>query len=240
MKSRASTLAAGLAVSLVVVLCGASRAEAASITVTVDARRGPWDYVNGGLNTLFQYGVGDQLPPVVISGTSGFDFSAGGSFTITYLNGLTNNDGSPPLYNANGDPSQPANDVGGGHGFTPSKYLSSSDYPANIMVLIGTFADSTGAIVGTPFKIGLGRAVVAPAGAARLELGLNDNLYQNTMGFATNTGSLTVSVTGPSAVPEPGSLVLLGSGITAVALVAWRRGKWKTANSVVSRRRSAV
>ena len=51
------------------------RVAAETITVSVDARRGPWDYTNGGLNTLFQYGMGDQQSPLVVTAADGFDFS---------------------------------------------------------------------------------------------------------------------------------------------------------------------
>ena len=115
-----------------------------------------------------------------------------------------------------------------GHGFFPSKYFDPADYPVYLMTLVGTFADGTGAILGTPFSIGLGRTVVVPTGAARLQLGLNDNLYGNTEGYAANSGSLTVSVTGLSAVPEPSTLALVATGLFCVvgscAAAADRRG----------------
>src|SRR5690242_8818637 len=119
MKSRMITLSIAALVSLAAVVGCAAQAQAASVTVTVDARRGPWDYTIGGLNTLFQYGVGDQMSPVVISGTPGFDFSPGGSFTITYLSGLTNYQAGTPFLDASGDPTNPLNDFPNAHGLPP-------------------------------------------------------------------------------------------------------------------------
>ena len=74
-------------------------------------------------------------------------------------------------------------------------------------IATGTFADSTGMIVGTPFEVGNGPLdVVIPPGASRLQLGINDDAFND------NAGSFVVSVEG-SAVPIPGAVWLLGSGL---------------------------
>jgi hypothetical protein len=82
---------------------------------------------------------------------------------------------------------------------------------------MGTFTDLAGNIVGTPFAVFNGPlAVVVPVGAAQLQLGIDDDV------FADNSGSLLVQVTGPDAVPEPTSLLLLGSALALVGLIRLR------------------
>jgi hypothetical protein len=91
-----------------------------------------------------------------------------------------------------------------------------ADWNTYLMELVGTFANSKGVIVGTPFEIGLGRSLVVPIGATQLRLGVNDDFYHDNGGF------WNVRV---SQVPEPSSFVLLVAG---VALLGWavrqRRG----------------
>jgi hypothetical protein len=201
-------------------------AEAGMITVTVDSHTGPWSYVNGGLNTQFQYGVGDYSAPVVVDATDGFDFTAGGTFTIQYVSGLTNHDVGPPLYDASGDHNYVANNNPGSSGrYFPSRYFDSADYPAYLSALVGTFADSTGQIVGTPFLIGDLRSVVVPLGATRLQLGINDDIFRD------NSGSLTVSILGPSAVPEPSTLTLFVSAVAAGLVVYPRTHRNRSAST---------
>ncbi len=195
---------------------------AAVQTVTVDSTAGPWDW-KGSVNTSLTYGAGDYTAPVVVS--SGFDFSAGNIFTVTYLSGLTNPFGGTPLFDANGDLGYDASNNPGSTGmYFPSLYIPSASYPVYLAALVGAFTDSTGAVIGTPFVLGDGPTnVTAPTGATQLQLGINDDY------FSDNTGSLLVQVSGPSAVstiPEPSTLVvwsLLGS--LAVGLGWWRKRK---------------
>jgi hypothetical protein len=79
----------------------------------------------------------------------------------------------------------------------------------NLMELVGTFADSTGVIVGTPFFVGASRVVTVPTGATRLQLGINDDVYGD------NGGSFSADVT---IVPEPGTVWLLLPALGALAL----------------------
>jgi hypothetical protein len=72
------------------------------ITKTVDSHSGPWTFVNGGLNTSFQYGVGDETGPTIFSAADEFDFTAGNTFTIAYLSGLVSAGGGFPATDANG------------------------------------------------------------------------------------------------------------------------------------------
>jgi hypothetical protein len=77
---------------------------------------------------------------------------------------------------------------------------------------VGTFADSAGGIIGSPFLVGDLRSVIVPVGATQLQLGINDN------SFSDNLGSLIVNILGPSSVPEPSSIVILGASIAVAAL----------------------
>jgi hypothetical protein len=106
--------------------------------------------------------------------------------------------------------------------YFPSLYIPSTI--VNLGELVGDFTDSSGAVIGSPFLLGVGPTVVtAPAGATQLQLGINDDI------FIDNVGSLSVQVNGPSAtsaIPEPSTLIvwsLLG-GI-AIGLGWWRKLK---------------
>ena len=119
----------------------ACNANAASAIVSVDSHAGPWDFVNAGLNTGDQYGPHDFSAPVVVN--SGFDFTPGGTFSITALAGLTSPYGGLPYADAGGDLGYVADDTGGSSGlFFPSLYFDHADYPAYLNELVGTFADS--------------------------------------------------------------------------------------------------
>ena len=198
-------------------------AFAGNVTVaeTVAGTDGPWSYVNGGLNTGFQYGVGDQTAPVVISAANGLSFAAGSQLTISYVSGLEAAGPGWASVDANGLSSDPVNNNTGSSGtYEPSDFLNSSTYPINLSELVGTFANSSGTIVGTPFAIGDGPfTATVPLGATQLQLGINDDIYSD------NTGSFVVNVSGnaPSATPEPSSLLLFGSGIFGLAGVARRK-----------------
>ncbi len=183
-------------------------------TYTINAQSGPWQYVNGGLNTSYQFGINDHLPPTVIS------LSPGQQVVVAYASGLIDiaSTGWPPAnsyVDANGVLALPNPNLSPhANGDTPSVYMGeSAASPKYLGELVGTFANSTGQIVGTPFAIGDGPlTLLVPAAATRLQLGVNDNL------FADNGGSWSIEVT---VVPEPGGLTLLCLG--AIALVIRRR-----------------
>ncbi len=196
--------------------------QAGSVTVNVDSTAMPWLWDTVSLNTASPFGILDGIGPTVVDSSSGLSFASGGTLTITYLRGLTSAFGGAPVVDGEGySPNPPSPfefDADGNPGSSgqpfPSLYMS--PYHIYLNTLVGTFADSSGNIVGTPFAVFNGPlSVLIPVGATRLQLGINDDI------FADNTGSLAVRVTDSGAVPEPSSFVLLGSSILA-ALAAFR------------------
>lgn len=193
-------------------------ASAASIVVAVDGRSGPWSYLAGGLNTDQQYGVGDQLGPVVVSVADGFGFNAGDAITIEYLGGMVSAGDFFQYVDAEGDLGVVTDSYPGSSGeIFPSSYFDPSLYPTYLVGLVGTFTDDAGAIVGDPFSVGLDGTFIVPFGASRLQLGINDDI------FGDNTGFFIVRVSGPTAVPEPNGLILGCVAATGGLLVASRR-----------------
>jgi len=66
-------------------------------------------------------------------------------------------------------------------GHLPSFYINDQ---INHMALVGTFADSKGVIVGSPFFIGNGPVnLIVPEGSEQLQLGINDNLFRDNSGL---------------------------------------------------------
>jgi hypothetical protein len=102
--------------------------------------------------------------------------------------------------------------------YYPTRYTDLSPNPAStyyLACLVGTFADATGTIVGPrPFFIGDGPvSVTIPVGATRLQMGINDDLFDD------NIGLLEVAVSGPGKqicpclAPLPGAMMLFSSGL---------------------------
>lgn len=196
-------------------------ALALTMSVPVSGNAGPWDPI---ANSGFNYGMHDQGDPSVVGAGSGIWFTSGGNITIEYLGGTVAVGANYPLLDARGLTSFTYNNLVNGHGAAPSFYIDPLSYPIYSGQLVGVFTDALGTIVGSPFVIGLGPVSFAiPSGVSQLQLGVNDNL------FADNRGSFTVQVTGlgpalppAAAVPEPVSLLLFASGVTALVLWRWR------------------
>lgn len=194
-----------------------------------------------GLNYPFFFsGLQDGTAPTSVDSSRGFAFFPGGTFTITYTggtvsafggqlntyadaNGLLNAFFSYPTKNYGPLPPGPApnypfvmNSPGVGY-YYPTLYTLLGADPTStyyLGCLLGTFADATGSIVGQPFFIGDGpTTVTVPLGATRLQLGINDDLFED------NVGGFLVSVTGPDhappcpCVPLPATSLLFGSGL---------------------------
>ena len=203
------------ALSLIVasLVSSAGIASALTITKTVVGNAGPWNWVNGGLNTAYQYAnenvsSSQNSAPTLISATDGFTFAVGDNLTISYLSGgVVKSIGDTPV-DANGYSDYPLNNqLVGSYGPGPSYYMNPATYPIYNSELVGTFANSSGQIVGTPFGIGNFRIITIPAGATRLQLGMNDNLYGD------NSGSWNIQITG---VPEPTTWSMLSLSLVAL------------------------
>jgi hypothetical protein len=189
------------------------------VTTTIDGTQGPWTF-SSSLNSSFQYGTDSELPPTVVGASDGFDFAPGGTFTITYLSGTVSVGSGFPFTDANGDTAFPVDGgVGSSGKHFPSFYMDPATYPINLGELVGSFANSSGVIVGSPFKVGDSASITVPSGATQLQLGINDDIYGD------NAGSYTVKVTGPgiSTVPEPSTGTMLAAVFTLLAILVLRR-----------------
>ncbi len=189
--------------------------------VTVSGQAVPWRWVNGGLNTNYQFGVGynNQQPPAIVSAsiTNDISFIPDDTLTFSYLSGeYSANPNVAPYTDANGAPSWRVFHTPSDATNFPCFYVQSSEFPINEMELIGTFTDGSGKIVGAPHVIGDLRTLTIPAGATQFQLGAVDNNYTD------NTGSVTINVH-EAAVPEPSTLVLLGMGVVSLLAYAWRK-----------------
>lgn len=187
-------------VLLLVSANGALGADRVTVAKNIPAPAGPW-VVTLSLNYAYPYGAG-PIEPVVFGSADGFAFQAGDVLTIQYQSGLWclgTYVSVGTCVDANGYRNMaPANNYPGGSSATygPSKYMDPATYPVYWMELAGTFADATGQIVGTPFKVGNGPInVTIPAGAARLQLGSNYCDYGSTRDYYS---PLNVSVSGPA------------------------------------------
>ena len=211
---------------LIVLAAGplAVSAFASTLTVseTIGSQQGPWLYTNGGLNTSYQYGIGDQSAPDVISAVNGFDFSAGNVFAVQYVSGTTSAGASYAFVDAGGNHAFPIDAGPGSSGRpAPSGFMPPATFPIYLSQLVGAFANSSGQIVGTPFSVGDRAAgLIVPVGATQLQLGINDDIYSD------NDGSLVVRVTGPSSTsttPEPSTAGLIFLDAAALAALICRR-----------------
>ena len=193
--------------------------------VTVQGTAGPWDPTNVSNP---DYGVHDQTAATSVS------VNAGDSITITYVDGLTNAFiGGSPLVDAtgyfggvfgSGDPPNGLLGVGSSLTYFPSHFIDPSNAgpPIYLNALIGDFVDASGVVLNI-FATGNGPFIIsAPTGAVALQLGLNDDIFND------NTGALRVQVDGStavSAVPEPSTWAMMILGFAGVGFMSYRRRK---------------
>ncbi len=232
----------GLAFAAAMALSAALPASA-SVTVSVAGDSRPWDWVAGGLNDAYQFGGQDGSGPTIVSFASA-GITAGGSWAVIYKSGITGAFAGPPVVDQNGYVGSPFkdNDPGSSGNYFPSHYtptLWSSDPGAGVFLnaLVFVFTDDSGQIVGTPDAMEVGGDAIngyffvfgkggtpTPAGATRLQLGLNDDL------FFDNSGALQVCVgtdfdacSDVTPVPEPATWSLLIAGFAGVGALMRRR-----------------
>jgi hypothetical protein len=187
--------------SLLVAMAVVSLAAPAGATVvTVLGTAGPW---STSANPSFTYADDSaETAPTAVA------ITPGQSYVIQYVSGLTTTDGVTQV-DANGFCC-----VLGPSFNSPGQYTNTAPL---LNELVGTFADASGVIVGTPFTIGDGPLTeLAPAGASALQLGINDNEYHD------NTGFLNISV---APAPEAASwaMMLVGVGIVGTLMRIRRR-----------------
>jgi hypothetical protein len=186
-------------------------AQADTVSLTVDSHAGPWDQAS---NPIFDYGVHDNNGPAIVGG-----LTSGESVTISYLSGLTDEFGLFPTTQGIGDGTEYPSDQPGSSGKNLPGFYTASPSSVFLGALIGTFADSNGVIVGTPFFIGNGPlSLFDPLGGTQLELGINDDKYFD------NDGGLTVSIE-TSDVPEPAAWAVLILGFVFMGGALRRRNR---------------
>ncbi len=213
-----------LLAAMALMLGGVGNAKA-DMTISVNATSAPWVFVNGGLNTNFQWHESSGQPPAVLTpnASAGIHLTPGDILTINYVSGTWINGPGGSPFDAGGAPTivitSPANAHDSG-GIFPGFYFPSMDFPYNAYNLDGVFTNSVGSIIGNPFPIGDFRTVIVPQGATQLQMGMDDTYYGD------NSGSVTMSVmeSVPIIVPEPASLTLLGLG--SLCLLGYHRS-WR-------------
>jgi hypothetical protein len=199
-------------------------ATAGTITVTGTAE--PWDPTLPE-NSAYNFSYGGSTPPVIAA----TGLTGGNEVIIAYVDGLdyTNIDfccvdgngynglGVNSAYAAYETDSSAPNGA-------PGDDLPSADDPIYLQEVLGTFTDSSGDIIGTPFVVGDGTTVIVPVGATQLQLGINDNYFPDN-GDNPDGPPLTYNITSNgtvSSVPEPGTLALVG-GAAVIGLFVRRR-----------------
>jgi hypothetical protein len=194
-------------------------ASFAQVDVTVNGDQGPWA-VSGTLNTAYPYNqfFGNAAAPTVVTSGSQVTIAAGQEVSINYVSGTVSVQvGMYPFTNSGGNTAIVENNSVVANSNWPSFWIPAAEYPVYSSELVATFANSSGAIVGSPFAAGLSDTLTVPTGATQLQLGVNDTNYSD------NGGAWTIAVS--NVVPEPTSAGILAIG----GLLAMRRRNRRTA-----------
>ena len=148
-----------------------------SFDVVVNSKSGPWDpVINQSKNYIHKLRVKSNglAPPTIVNVKPGANLKIQYVFGDVYADKKghperkTDADGYPKTMNTCA-------------GRLPSFYINDQ---INHMALIGTFADSKGVMVGSPFFVGNGSVnLTVPEGAKQLQLGINDNLFRDNSGL---------------------------------------------------------
>ena len=159
-----------------------------NLTVSVDSKTKPW-LTTGGINLAFQYGDGTGSAPVVVPAT----LVPGTLITVSYLSGTVQcSDARPRVTGAGQTNFITGTTLGSTGNRFPTFYMAGSNL--GLGGLCGAFCDNTGQVI-QPLSIGNGGTFLVPLGASRLQLGIDDDRFDD------NNGSFAVSVTG---VPTTG------------------------------------
>ena len=191
--------------------------QGAETLVTVSGCSGPWEWAPDGLNTNYQYGIvagttqpaptfASMAPPPTVIKTgsgNGLNFTPGNKLTFQYVGGRwsysTFNLASYPLVGPNGDSGKPTTPIQNlatynevTFAIDPLAYIPVSSGILYSESLVGTFADSSGTIVGTPGVIPCqydSVSLINPSGATQFQMGMSDGWNLD------NSGSLAIKVT---------------------------------------------
>jgi hypothetical protein len=155
----------------------------------------PWTFVDGGLNTDYQYSGTDMMgsSAILVKPSDGFDFTPGNIINIQYIEGSIRSSVAGFFHDANGE--GPPQTV---------PYFDPTN-PIFLMMLVAVFTDDTGQIVSPPVPIGDSGQIVVPEGATQLQIGF----WQ---AQSVSQGSVLIYVTGLSNVspPEPAGPPIYG------------------------------
>lgn len=165
-------------------------------TIAVAGTASPWSFA-GGLNAAYPFGNSSGTAAAValtglIAGMTIYITSTAGTVDCNTGAGAKNADGDP--LTITGDTQAPT--------YYPTHYTTAKTLGRG--GLIGAFVDDTGALI-QAVSLGTGAfTLVVPAGATKLQFGVNDNVLSD------NSGSFTVSYYAPIIViPSPARLPIV-------------------------------
>jgi len=148
-----------------------------SFDIVVNSKSGPWNpVINNSKNYIHKLRVKSNglAPPTIVK------VKSGDNLTLAYVFGnvYADKEGHPERKtDADGYPKNMPTYAG----FLPSFYINDR---IKHMALIGTFTNSKGVIVGSPFFVGNGPTnITVPEGSEQLQLGINDNLFRDNSGL---------------------------------------------------------